>query len=210
MSHVLVLFAHPRADRSEVNTHLARVARETPGVTLVDLYAEYPRFDIDVDAEQRRLVEHDVIVFQHPVYWYSSPALLKEWQDLVLEYGFAYGTEGTALRGKTLISVVSAGAPSHVYTEQGSYNMSLRRFFAPFEYTAQLCGMRYLSPFVLFGAGHSVEEGRLGPHLERYRQLLEALVEERLDLDLAERVDCLATHLGGETSGGIQGSGGMR
>jgi len=45
-----------------------------------------------------------MIVFHHPFYWYSSPAILKEWQDLVLEYGFAYGHEGTALRGKKSLS----------------------------------------------------------------------------------------------------------
>ena len=79
MNRVLVLYAHPRSDRSEVNVHLARVAQQIEGVTLVDLYAEYPNFEIDVDLEQAHLVEHDVLVFQHPVYWYSSPALLKEW-----------------------------------------------------------------------------------------------------------------------------------
>ena len=61
------------------------------GVRLHDLYEAYPDFLIDVEAEQALLLEHDVIVFQHPVYWYSSPAILKEWQDLVLEHGFAYG-----------------------------------------------------------------------------------------------------------------------
>ena len=52
------------------------------GVTFVDLYAEYPRFEIDVDREQARLLAHDVIVFQNPLFWYSTPAILKEWQDL--------------------------------------------------------------------------------------------------------------------------------
>ncbi len=89
---ILVLFAHPALERSEANRPLAEAAQRLDGVTLVDLYAEYPDFGIDVDREQTRLREHDVIIFMYPLYWYSTPALLKEWQDLVLEYGFAYGS----------------------------------------------------------------------------------------------------------------------
>lgn len=197
MSKVLVLFAHPRPDRSEVNARLVEIARAVEGVTLVDLYAEYPTFEIDVDREQRRLVEHDVVVFQHPVYWYSCPGLLKEWQDLVLEHGFAYGSEGHALDGKTLLSAVTAGAREEVYSPDGSYELTLRQYFAPFEYTALLCRMRYLAPFALYAAGHAQEESRLGEHIERYRRLLEALVEDRLDLDGAARAKCLRTDLEG-------------
>jgi glutathione-regulated potassium-efflux system ancillary protein KefG len=81
---ILVLFAHPSLDRSEVNRPMAEAVRDLDGITLVDLYAEYADFQIDIDREQQRLLEHDVIVFQHPLYWYSTPAIMKEWQDLVL------------------------------------------------------------------------------------------------------------------------------
>ena len=195
MFKVLVLYAHPRPDRSEANARLVSAARSIEGVTVVDLYAEYPRFEIDVDREQARLIEHDVIVFQHPVFWYSSPALLKEWQDLVLEHGFAYGSEGHALDGKILLNAVTAGAREDVYDRNGKYEMSLRQYFAPFEHTALLCRMRYLSPFALYAAGHAAEEDRLQPHVDRYRRLLQALVEGWLDLDRAERSPCLRAEL---------------
>lgn len=99
---VLVLFAHPSQRRSEVNMPLFKAAKLVEGVTAVDLYGEYPDYHIDIDREQKRLLEHDVVVFQYPLYWYSTPSILKEWQDLVLEYGFAYGSSGTALHGKYL------------------------------------------------------------------------------------------------------------
>lgn len=195
VKRVLVLFAHPRTDRSEVNTVLAEAARELEGVTVVDLYAEYPTFEIDADREQQRLLDHDVIVFQHPVYWYSCPALLKEWQDLVLEYGFAYGEGGTALEGKVLLNAVSAGARREVYCRSGGYGHELREFFTPFEQTAHLCRMRYLPPFVLYAAGHAADENRLDDHIADYRLLLGALVEGRLDIERAERQDTLSEHL---------------
>ena len=195
MNKILVLFAHPRPDRSEVNVLLADVARQVDGVTFVDLYAEYPTFEIDVDREQQRLLAHDVIVFQHPVYWYSSPALLKEWQDLVLEHGFAYGSDGRALEGKILLNAATCGARREVYTATGGYRHELRDYFMPFEQTALLCRMRYLPPFALFGAGHAAEEERLQSHLSEYRELLTALAEGRLDLDRAERVLALSDGL---------------
>lgn len=195
MNQVIVLFAHPRTDRSEVNIVLAETARKVAGVTVVDLYAEYPTFEIDVDREQQRLLDHDVIVFQHPVYWYSCPALLKEWQDLVLEYGFAYGAEGRALEGKALLNAATCGARREVYSRDGGYGHELREFFAPFEQTARLCRMRYLPPFALYAAGHAREEGRLDEHVAAYRRLLIALTEGKLDLDRAEKENTLSENL---------------
>ena len=118
---VLILFAHPALQRSRVNARLVRAVQDLPGVTVNDLYERYPDFLIDVPREQDLLVEHDVVVFQHPMYWYSSPALLKEWQDLVLEYGFAYGAGGTALEGKILLNAVTCGARQEVYSRDGGY-----------------------------------------------------------------------------------------
>lgn len=196
MKRVLILFAHPRTDRSEVNVVLAEAARGIDGVTVVDLYAEYPTFDIDVEREQRRLLDHDVIVFQHPVYWYSCPALLKEWQDLVLEYGFAYGPGETALEGKVMLNAVSAGARREVYSRDGGYEYELRDFFTPFEQTAKLCQMRYLPPFALYAAGHAADEDKLDAHVRDYTTLLNALVQDRLDLHRAERRNTLSDRLG--------------
>jgi len=195
MNKTLVLFAHPRTDRSEANAALAEVPRRTDGVTFVDLYAEYPTFEIDVDREQQRLVEHDCIVFQHPVYWYSCPAILKEWQDLVLEYGFAYGAEGRALEGKLFFNAVTCGARREAYSREGAYENELRTLFAPFEQTIRLCHMRFLPPFVLFAAGHAVAEGRLAPHVEAYGRLLEAVRDGRLALERAAESATLSDDL---------------
>ena len=60
------------------------------GVTVNNLYEKYPDFFIDVPEEQRLLLENDIIIWHHPFYWYSAPAILKEWMDLVLQHGFAY------------------------------------------------------------------------------------------------------------------------
>lgn len=192
---ILVLFAHPRADRSEVNAPLFDVARHLDGVTAVDLYAEYPSFEIDVDREQDRLLGHDVVIFQHPLYWYSCPALLKEWQDLVLEYGFAYGPEATALSGKLFLNAVTCGGRREAYGPDGANGAHLRQLLVPFERTADLCRMIYLAPFALFGAGRALEAGLLAPHVESFGRLLEALRDDRFDVLAAQRAPILSDDL---------------
>ena len=179
---ILVLFAHPSIDRSEVNSVLLDITRQHPGVTLVDLYAEYPSFHLDIDREQARLLQHDIVVFMHPLYWFSTPALLKEWQDLVLEYGFAYGQGGTALHGKVFFHALTAGGPEHSYQVDGYHQATLEELLRPLEHTMSMCGFHYLPPFVLFGARTAVEEGRVEVHVQQWQQLLQALCEESIDL----------------------------
>ena len=106
MRRVLILFAHPVLERSRVNRRLLDAIRDVEGVTIRDLYEDYPTLFIDVKREQADLVEHDIIVFQHPFYWYSCPAILKDWQDLVLEHGWAYGVGGNQLRGKITLNAI--------------------------------------------------------------------------------------------------------
>jgi putative NADPH-quinone reductase len=182
---ILVLFAHPSLARSEANAPMLAAARRLNGVTCVDLYAEYPAFEIDIDREQERLLAHDVVCFQHPLYWYSTPAILKEWQDLVLEHGFAYGAGGTALNGKLFFCASTAGGPEAAYCAQGYNHFSIRELLQPLEQTAYLCGMTYLPPFALFGARTAVQEGRIDAHVADWVRLLTALRDGHLDVAAA-------------------------
>jgi putative NADPH-quinone reductase len=170
---------------------MAKVAKSVDRVTFTDLYAEYPTFNIDIDFEQARLKAHDVIVFQFPIYWYSTPALLKEWQDLVLEYGFAYGHNGDKLKGKIFLPVVTAGGPQDAYGVTGRNHFTLRTLLSPLEQTANLCQMRYIPPLALFSAHDSKNDGRAERHLSAYRTLLESLRDDRFHLERALQNDLL-------------------
>jgi len=185
---ILVLLAHPSLDRSEVNRPMAEAVEAIDDVTLVDLYAEYPDFQIDIDREQARLLAHDVIVFQHPLYWYSTPAILKEWQDLVLEHGFAYGTKGTALHGKIFFNALTAGGLAEAYRAEGYNHFTIRELLHPVEQTAMLCGMTYLPPFALFGSRTAVEEGRVDRHIADWANLLQAIRDNRIDIEGAQNL----------------------
>ena len=72
-----------------------------------------------MEAEQEALTAAEVIVWQHPFYWYSAPALLKLWFEKVLSMGWAYGKGGTALVGKKCLWVTTTGAPEESYSPDG-------------------------------------------------------------------------------------------
>lgn len=190
---VLVLFAHPAQHKSRVNVRLADAIQDLPSITLHNLYSAYPRFDIDVEREQALLSQHDIIVWQHPFFWYSTPAILKEWQDLVLEHGWAYGRRGKALVGKKLMCALSTGASEEAYHPQGHNRFTIRQFLAPAEQTALLCGMQFLPPFVVH-ATHRLSSAQIDDHAACYRQTLLALRDGRLDLSVIPPGDRINAH----------------
>jgi glutathione-regulated potassium-efflux system ancillary protein KefG len=197
MRRVLVLFAHPVLERSRVNRRLVDAIRGLPEVTIHDIYEAYPTMAIDVAREQELLQGHDVIVFQHPFYWYSTPAILKEWQDMVLEHGWAYGPGGTALRGKITLNAISTGGPASAYRADGYNRFTVRQLLAPWEQTANLCGMRFLAPFVVHAALSVVGDEDLGERRDGYRRLIEGLRDDRIDLERAQRAQNLVDELDG-------------
>lgn len=195
MRRVLVLFAHPVLERSRVNRRLVEGISGLPDVTIHDLYETYPTLNIDVQREQAMLLEHDVCVFQHPFYWYSSPSIMKEWQDLVLEHGWAYGEGGTRLRGKITLNAITTGGPQTAYQRGGYNRFSIRELLAPWDQTAYLCGMRYLAPFAVHASLRVRSEADVAPHRDNYRRLILALRDERIDLEAAARAQNLALEL---------------
>ena len=146
---ILVLFAHPRLRQSVVQRAMLAAIAGLDDVTIRDLYADYPDLMIDPRREQEALLEHDLLVLQHPLYWYSSPAIVKEWLDVVLEEGWAYGSGGNRLHGKFLLNALSTGGPQEAYHGKGRNRFPVRTLLAPFDQTAYLCGMGWLEPFVV-------------------------------------------------------------
>jgi glutathione-regulated potassium-efflux system ancillary protein KefG len=191
---VLILFAHPALEKSRVNEILIHAVEDLPGVTINDLYEEYPDLQIDVAREQRLLEEHQIIVFHHPFYWYSTPAILKEWQDLVLEHGWAYGSRGTALHGKKLLSAITTGGGEAAYQKDGRNRFTIRELLAPIEQTAALCGMEFLPPFVVHGT-HQLSAADVEHHAQEYRQTLKALQVGTVDLEAARLLPRLNSDL---------------
>ncbi|MBX3271094.1 MAG: glutathione-regulated potassium-efflux system oxidoreductase KefF [Sandaracinaceae bacterium] len=174
---IALIFAHPYPDRSRANRALLAAVRDLDGVAVRSLYERYPDFDIDVAAEQRALAEADTVVWQHPMYWYSTPGLLKHWFEKVLARGWAYGEGGTALHGKRCLWVVTTGAGPSAFRPEGMHGHPMEAFVPPVEQTARFCGMRWEEPLVVHGA-HTVGDEALAAAAADYRRRLAALLAE--------------------------------
>ncbi len=171
---ILVLFAHPKISESIVQKEMLSRIQNLENVTIHDLYAAYPDFVIDVDHEQALLLQHDIIIFQHPFYWYSAPSIIKEWLDLVLEHDWAYGSKGNKLHGKFMMQAISTGGPQAYYSSTGKNRFEIGQLLAPFDQTAYLCGMGWLEPFAVF-IGRRIPREDLSAQVERYRDIVVGL-----------------------------------
>ncbi len=169
---VLLLYAHPESQDSVANRVLLQPATQLDHVTVHDLYAHYPDFFIDIPYEQELLRQHDVIVFQHPLYTYSCPALLKEWLDRVLSRGFASGVGGNQLAGKYWRSVITTGEPERAYRHDGLNRYPMSDILRPFELTAADVPYALDEPdYCLLGAASGSERTGQG-HARAYGEWL--------------------------------------
>ena len=195
MKKILILFAHPAFPRSKINAALRGAVDDLPDVVFHDLYANYPDFLIDVRHEQQLCANHDIIIFQHPLYWYSAPAILKEWTDLVLQYGWAYGGQGNALAGKLFFQALTAGGDSDAYQHHGSNKFTMAEITSPFQAMANLCRMKWLPPFAVLGIHSGLAEEKIHYHAAEYRRTIIALRDECLDIEKAISCEYLNSNL---------------
>lgn len=174
MNRILILFAHPRYEKSRVNRAMLEELAGSEDITIHDLYELYPDFNIDVVREKSLLLEHDIIIWQHPLYMYSAPAMIKQWMDMVLEFGWAHGAGADNLDGKAAFNAVTTGGTRESYAPGGFNRYSLQEFLYPFEQTARLCGMDYLPPFAVQGT-YRLSDAELSWYAALYRAMLECL-----------------------------------
>ena len=183
MRKILIIFAHPAISRSTMNRAMKEEVTGLDRVTVHDLYRCYPDFYIDVDYEQRLCEEHDVIIFQHPFYWYSTPSIIKEWLDLVLQHGWAYGSEGRALEGKYYFHALTAGGDDSTYRHQGANLFTISELLSPYRATANLCRMRWLPPFAVLGIHRGLPDELISSQARDYRRIVTAFRDETVDLE---------------------------
>lgn len=179
---IVILIFHPLLHKSRVNSVLIKAVNKLEGVSCRYMYDLYPDYQIDVEEEQKVLLQHDIIIWQHPFYWYSSPSLLKEWLDLVLQHGFAFGKDGRALEGKSVMSAISTGGRRDIYGSKEKVKYSVRTLLAPFEQTANLCKMRYLPPFVSHGT-YLLNKEQIASVAEDYARIVIGLRDGTLPME---------------------------
>jgi glutathione-regulated potassium-efflux system ancillary protein KefG len=174
---VNLILAHPNLKQSRVNRALFSAVQNLESVKVTNLYDEYPSFFIDVEKEKQKLEQSDILILQHPFYWYHMPALLKHWIDEVFEYGWAYGPSGNALRNKYWAQAISTGGAKEVYQATGYNNFTIEELLRPHEQTALLCGMKTICPFLTQGTG-SLSDEEIKIQAQNYRNWVLSLQNE--------------------------------
>ena len=199
-AEILVLVAHPELEQSRANSRLLKAALALQAesalgrIEVRDLYALYPDYLVDVPLEQSLLAAAKLVVWQQPIHWYGMPPLLKLWVDDVLTFGWAYGPNGSALRGKDLWLVATTGGPEDSYRPDSYNRYYFDAFMPPYEQTAALCGMRFLPPLILHGA-HKASDAELAAHARIYAQ---RLADYPKWPEIADAPDCVACEVPSE------------
>lgn len=152
MKKILVLAAHRYPEQSRISRAAIDAFTGLPDVTVHELTRAYPDFQIDVEREQDLLRSHESVVLLFPFWWYSTPSILKEWQDQALTYGFAYGSEGKALQGKKLLVMTSTGGSAQAYTPEGYNHYSTDALLLPLQAMSNMTGMIWQKPALIQGA----------------------------------------------------------
>ena len=171
MKKTLIILAHPHMDQSRLNKTLLEAIKDEPAIMVHDLYTNYATIhDIDVKKEQALLLAYDRIVFQFPLFWFSTPGLLKDWQDKVLEYGFAFGHDGNKLAGKEFKIVVTVGSPEYAYQTGGYVQASMSEILKPLQAMALFTQMIFTQPFAVHRALKITDE-ELQEKAQEYKHL---------------------------------------
>lgn len=149
---ILVIYAHPYPARSRACAALIEALAGRGDLEIRSLYNLYPDFDIDGDSERAALARARLVVWLHPLYWYSVPALMKHWFDHVLIKGWAHGDGGRELAGKDCLWVTTTGGGEDAFTPKGRHRHHFEAFEPPVRQTAQYCGMNWLDPIAVRGS----------------------------------------------------------
>ncbi|SEO00888.1 NAD(P)H-dependent oxidoreductase [Paenibacillus sp. OV219] len=156
--NTLVIVTHPNLEASRVNSAWLEELRKHNDITVHELYEAYPDENIDVAKEQALIEAHDRIIFQYPLYWYSSPMLLKKWFDSVLQYGWAYGPNGSKTAGKEFGAAISTYGSEASYQPSGSSRSTLAELLRPVEATTRFISGEYLPHFAVSDVSNLTDE----------------------------------------------------
>ncbi|TPR18231.1 NAD(P)H-dependent oxidoreductase [Apilactobacillus timberlakei] len=167
----LVIVSHPEYDNSMTESFLNQCQNDIEEVDWLVLDHLANNYEFDVDKEQKRLVKYDRILFQFPMYWYSSPALLKKYEDDIFTRSFTYANEDGKLKGKELGIITTLGEPLKNYTVGGSEGFSINEILKPYQALAFKSGMKFIKPFAVDQFAYMTDDEK-GKLLVDYRNYL--------------------------------------
>jgi len=118
----------------------------------------------DIQQELDKLLWADLLILNFPIYWFSTPAILKGWIDRVLVSGVCYGGkrfyDQGGLAGKKALVTVTLGGREHMFGE-GAIHGPLEDMLRPLlRGTLAYVGLEVLPPFVAWHVPYINAEAR--------------------------------------------------
>lgn len=180
MKKTQIICGHPRLSQSTANRVILEHLINVQGISVSDIQMDYPNGNLDVEAEQRKLMEADLIVLQFPFIWYGMPSHMKAWLEKVFSYGFAFGPGGDKLKNKKLLLSITLGGSSEAYSAEGQHLHPVETFILPLQLFAKYCGMHYLKPVYSYemastpGVNDKIIQGKAELHAQRVLRVIQA------------------------------------
>ncbi|XP_034722619.1 NAD(P)H dehydrogenase [quinone] 1 [Etheostoma cragini] len=140
------------------------------------------RLSDDIVAEQRKVEEAELVIFQFPLYWFSVPAIMKGWMDRVLTQGFAYSLtnmydNGVFKQKKAMLSFTT-GAMQTMFKPDG-INGDINITLWPLQNgVLHFCGFQVLAPQIFWSPAHCPPAVRTAM-LDGWRARVKGLLHER-------------------------------
>jgi glutathione-regulated potassium-efflux system ancillary protein KefF len=179
MKTTLIVCGHPKLNESTSNKRIIEDLSSVPAISICDLRTSYPTGELNVAAEQQKLMAADLIVLQFPFVWYGMPSHMKAWVEKVFSYGFAFGPGGDKLRNKKLLLSITLGGTHEAYSEEGQHQHPVETFLLPLQLFAKYCGMQYLPPVYSYGMASipgindDVIKDKATLHAQKVRRVIE-------------------------------------
>jgi len=184
---IKLINGHPNIDKSIANSQIIDYLKGyyKENIQIKNLIKEYPDHKIDVEKEQEFLLDADVVIIQFPIYWYSLPAILKQWIDEVWAYGFAYGGV-FKLENKHLIASFTIGGAVETYSPISYNKHHIDTYLLHLQQSVEIVKMKYY-PVSSFGVEYQFKDAldnlntiddikrRMGYHAFKIKSIIEKI-----------------------------------
>lgn len=168
-----ILISHPNLDNSIFNNYLADIHKKNELFCVHSLDKNRINGYFDIEKETTILRQSKAIVWQFPIYWYNSPASLRDWQDQVLS-PIVYSADNF-VKNLPVMVVFTAGAAEEHYSHEGLNRYTAEEMLRPFEMTANAAGMIWKKPLGFYGCSGTPDEKTLARMASVYEKRLTEL-----------------------------------
>lgn len=135
----------------------------------------------DIRAELDKLLWCDLLVFVFPVFWFSTPAMLKGWIDRVFVSGLVYGGKRIydrgGLTGRRALIGLTLGGQEHMFGPQGIHGPLEGMLKHILQGTLAYAGLQVLPPFIGWHVPYISDEARC-QLLEAWRNRIQSVQDD--------------------------------